>query len=79
MSEKSRLTWRCRRGMREMDILFEKFLQNDYDNLSQDNKVLFDNFLNEADVDIYSWITGNSTPETSDYNLFIKRLQETHN
>jgi len=64
--------------MREMDILFENFVQNDYDSLSQESKILFDKFLNEADVDIYSWITGNSTPETNDYTFFIKRLQNTH-
>ena len=78
MGEKSRLAWRCHRGMREMDLLFETFLLDEYDNLSIEQKLLFDKFLDEADVDIYSWIIGTSNPENDAYTFFIRRLQKIH-
>jgi len=78
MSNKSRLAWRCRRGMREMDILFEKFVQSDYDLLSPQKKQSFECFVDETDVDIFSWITGKSIPDNDDYRYFISRFQTIH-
>nr|WP_309544955.1 succinate dehydrogenase assembly factor 2 [Alkalilimnicola ehrlichii] len=34
MSELSRLRWRCRRGTKELDIMFERFLAVGYEGLS---------------------------------------------
>ena len=76
MNNKSRLAWRCRRGMREMDILFERFIAKDYDKLSLEQKQHFEDFLNEADVDIYAWITGNSSPDINEYRIFVSQLQQ---
>jgi antitoxin CptB len=79
MNDKSRLAWRCRRGMREMDILFEKFVQKEYDRLTREQKQLFDRFLDEPDADIYAWITGKNKPHNEAYNFFIRHLQDIHN
>jgi len=38
MNERSRLLWQCRRGIREMDILFRDFIDQHYDQLSDDEK-----------------------------------------
>ena len=39
MSEKkSRLLWRCRRGIKEMDIIFQDFINHSYDQLTDDKK-----------------------------------------
>ena len=78
MSDKSRLSWRCRRGMREMDILFERFVEDEYDNLTLEQRQLFESFLDEPDVDIYSWISGTTTPEIEAYKWFICQFQKIH-
>jgi antitoxin CptB len=78
MAEKSRLAWRCHRGMREMDLMFEIFLRDEYDGLSTEQKQLFEKFLDEADVDIYAWITGSANPGIAGYSWFISRLQKVH-
>lgn len=75
MSNRSRLAWRCRRGMREMDILFERFLQEDYDALPEQQKKSFEVFIEVPDADIYSWLTAHTQPENEDYMFFIERLQ----
>ncbi len=75
MSHRSKLIWRCRRGMKEMDILFEKFMSNSYDNLSKGEQVLFEEFLNETDSDINDWILDRAIPGNSDYIPFVNYLK----
>jgi antitoxin CptB len=70
------LRWRCRRGIKEMDLLLEKFLDDVYPQLKPEEKKDFELFLNEADLDIYAWITGKSRPENPLYRKFITHLQQ---
>ena len=43
MSELSRLRWRCRRGIKEMDIILQSFLDQTYPELSNNKKIIFEN------------------------------------
>lgn len=56
----SKLLWRCRRGMREMDILLLSYLENHYYLSSEQEKIYFAELLDENDPDIYAWITESS-------------------
>ena len=76
MSNKSRLRWRCRRGIREMDILFQRFMDDCYDTLSDEDKNTFEIFLNEPDLDILNWVMGRTEAKNSDYQGFITAMQE---
>jgi len=62
---KSRLLWRCRRGIKEMDIILQDFVNNSYEQLSNENKNAFSNLLDEQDLDILNWIMGKSEPADS--------------
>ena len=59
--KKSRLLWRCRRGIKEMDIILQDFIYNSYDKLDDKNKRAFSELLNEQDLDILNWIMGKGT------------------
>jgi antitoxin CptB len=63
MSQRSRLLWRCRRGIREMDILLQDYLQVHYDTLSTKDQNTFEELLDEADLDILSWIMQKTSPD----------------
>ena len=63
MSQRSRLLWRCRRGIREMDILLQDYLQVHYDTLSTKEQNTFEELLEEADLDILSWIMQKTSPD----------------
>ena len=76
MNERSRILWRCRRGIREMDILLQRFMEQNYPGLSKAEIRLFEELLEESDLDILAWITGKSTPEKTDYQILIQRLQK---
>ena len=74
-SIRSRLLWRCRRGIREMDILLQQFMEQCYATLSADEIKTFDTFLNEADLDILAWIMGRSSPANPAYEKLVRQLQ----
>jgi len=63
MSQRSRLLWRCRRGIREMDILLQDYLELHYDTSSAKDQNTFEELLDEADLDILSWIMQKTSPD----------------
>ncbi len=77
--ERSRLLWHCRRGIREMDILFRDFVDQHYDQLSDDEKQSFSKLLDEADLDILNWIMGKDTPESDDLKQIIIIILDSRN
>ena len=56
---KSRLLWSCRRGMLELDTLFMPFVNEKYDLLSIDDKVLFQRLLDCEDPQLFTWFMSN--------------------
>jgi len=71
MTELSRLRWRCRRGIKEMDIILQRFLEQRYFSLPCRQKRLFEQILDEADLDILDWILGRRRPSRSEYEELI--------
>jgi antitoxin CptB len=71
----SRLRWRCRRGIREMDLLLQEFLSVSYPGLSSSEQRAFEQMLDEADLDLLSWISGRAEPPP-DYGALIGRLRQ---
>jgi antitoxin CptB len=74
MNDQSRLRWRCRRGIREMDLLLQEFLAASYPVLSSAEQQAFEQMLDEADLDLLAWITGRAEPPP-DYGVLIGRLR----
>ena len=72
----ARLRWRCRRGIKEMDLLLQGFLERRYPMLGAREQAAFQALLDEADLDIYAWITGQATPENADYLSIINPLRK---
>lgn len=62
MSQLSKLHWRCRRGMREMDLLLGGFLEQHYLTASIEMQQSFTALLEEIDQDILDWIMQRQTP-----------------
>ena len=54
--QKNRLLWASRRGMLELDLLLQPFVENDYDNLSDDYKAQFHLFLELEDQQLFQWL-----------------------
>lgn len=62
INQPSRLKWMCRRGMLELDVLFGKFLESGYSELSDDEKRQFVQLLSCPDPDLIGWLLGTDEP-----------------
>lgn len=74
-TELSRLRWRCRRGTRELDLLFDRFLRHAYSLLSAEEQTVFEDFLGVPDPIILDWVTGKAEPENGEYLTIIQHLR----
>ena len=58
LDSKARLRWACRRGMLELDVLFRPFLDEAYDDLSMEDKLIFQRLLTGEDPEQFAWAMG---------------------
>jgi len=70
-----KLRWKSRKGIRELDILLQKFLQLEYENLTQIHKEIFEELLDLETYDLLNAITGKSSYNTK-YEPIIKKLSQ---
>ncbi len=77
MSDRNRVRWLCRRGMKELDLVINRFFESDYDSLSEQEQSEFKEFLNLEDPEIFSWIMGRTTPEEESHAAIISKLRNT--
>lgn len=59
-----RLRWCCRRGMLELDLLFEAFLKNNYSNSDKETQKTFENLLSCQDQELYDWLVARKSMPT---------------
>lgn len=58
-----KLRWACRRGMLELDVLLNNFLEKKYLQLTEDDKKLFVQLLNYSDPELFAWVLGHQIPK----------------
>jgi antitoxin CptB len=61
--EESRLRWRCRRGMRELDQLLGWYLEARYPGATKEDKAAFAALLEQPDPELWAWLTGAALPQ----------------
>ena len=71
----NKLRWKSRKGIRELDILLQKFLQLEYENLTQIHKEIFEELLDLETYDLLNAITGKSSYNIK-YEPIIKKLSQ---
>ncbi len=71
--ELNELKWRCRRGMREMDILLDSFLETHYENLTFEQQLAFSEMLDMQDPELFALLM-HKAPASSEAELQVARL-----
>ncbi|MBN4080482.1 succinate dehydrogenase assembly factor 2 [Beggiatoa alba] len=62
VTELSRLRWQCRRGMLELDIFLQSFMDKAYDNLSPKQRHTFSLLLETPDQMLLDYLVGRVIP-----------------
>jgi len=57
-----RLLWRCRRGMKELDVLLERYARSHLAEASNDQRRVFAQFLELPDPLLADYILGHASP-----------------
>ena len=77
MNDHNRLQWRCRRGIRELDLLLRRFLEQGYERLSHEDKWMFEYLLDQNDPDLLAWLMGNSDPPQENTRRLVADIRAT--
>lgn len=70
------LHWRCRRGMRELDLMLLPFFESCYKTLSEQQQTDFAKLLEQTDQDLYQWLRGDVLPQESIFVDLVKRIRD---
>ena len=76
MLSDSQLHWRCRRGVRELDVLFTRYVNVFYPQLDDAKKATFQDLLEVQDPVIMDWLFGKYDPEDPRIKGLIDELKE---
>ena len=73
MSEQiNRLRWKCRRGMRELDLLLKEFSETEMLDLSEEDNVIFNRVLDYDDQTLYDFIFKKISLGNIEHEIFVE-------
>jgi antitoxin CptB len=75
MKEMERVRWRCRRGMLELDIVLERFIERHYASLDPVQQAAFDALLDRSDMVLWDMITGRAALPQDDAGALLDLLR----
>ncbi|MEO8742709.1 MAG: succinate dehydrogenase assembly factor 2 [Lysobacteraceae bacterium] len=74
-SEIPRLRWRCRRGMRELDLLLTRWLDRGYPDSDANQRATFTRLLECEDDVLWHWCMGTAKPEDQELDELVERIR----
>ncbi len=69
-----RLRWQSRRGMKELDVLFEAFFAQQTESLIEGDWPQLEELLKQEDDVLYDWISGRDLPKDPEVLILIKTI-----
>ena len=75
MYEMSRLRWRCRRGMRELDAVMVYYLDHHYAEAGESHQAAFQELVARQDPEILDFLTGRIEPDGRALSEVIEQIR----
>lgn len=73
--QRAQLKWRCRRGMLELDLLLQAFLEQGYDALTEQGQDAFRKLLTYPDQDLFEYLMARALPTDKDVADVINSIR----
>ena len=73
---KNRLVWASRRGMLELDLILQPFTENHYDSLEESDQLLYQEFLECEDQNLFLWLMGREVPTHPDTQRIVQIIRD---
>jgi antitoxin CptB len=73
----AQLKWRCRRGMLELDLLLQGFLEHRYHTLTAHGREAFQELLSYPDQDLLEYLMARALPTDKDVADVVNCIRNT--
>jgi antitoxin CptB len=73
-SDLGKLRWRCRRGMKELDLLLTRYVDEQYRDAAPDHQQAFRQLLDFQDPLLYEYFLGRVLPPDAVLSSLIERI-----
>ena len=74
-TELKKLRWRCRRGMRELDQLLERWLDRAWRQSPTGERAVFLRLLDTEDDRLWRWFLGHEAPADVEIAALVDRIR----
>jgi antitoxin CptB len=74
LQELGRLRWRCRRGLKELDLLLTRYVDEQFRDAPPAHQEAFRRLLDAQDSAIYAYCLGQEAPPTDLLAALIERI-----
>lgn len=75
MKNLERVRWRARRGLLELDIIFERFVRTQYADLSEAEKQAFEVLLDMADNPLLDKVMSNGESDSPAEKVLLEKIR----
>lgn len=69
------LAWRCRRGMRELDVLLGAYLARRYPYATTEDRQRFEELLEASDERLWRYLCQNQAPEDAGLAALVEQIR----
>ena len=70
-----RLRWRARRGMKELDVLFSRWLDARGASTTAPEREAFERLLAREDSELWPWMLGRGEPEDPELRALVGQIR----
>jgi antitoxin CptB len=74
MQELGRLRWACRRGIRELDVLLTRYLDEQFERAPAAEQAAFRELLTQQNAVIYAYCLGQAAPPDEVTRILVGRV-----
>ena len=75
VAEVNRMRWAARRGMLELDLLLEPFVNEHYAGLSESDRVTFERLMTCQDQDLFAYLMQRVQPEDAALARMVEQIR----
>ena len=74
--EINRVKWASRRGMLELDLILQPFVETVYPGLEKADQLLYQQLLEEQDNDLFRWLLSSQSPEDHQLQRIVRIIRD---
>jgi antitoxin CptB len=68
--------WASRRGMLELDLILQPFVENTFDSLPENDQLRFEALLEREDQQLFMWLMKREQPTDPDTQRIVQIIHE---